>query len=567
LKSFIFIILIYFLPRAVFCLEWDSITISDTLLDFGEVQSAQRHSRQLTIFNHLDQPVKIHNVSFGKETFTCDLDTAEITANGIKTFSVYFEARHNLEYSDLLAVEVSNSIHPLIVLLKAQAVYEDPYYNSTFNKSGTELKSSLHNIVKGHTQYPYTSSSPDVWDILKNTDEDPDNSSNVRLFYTGWSYKKSDQNTGDNNGWNREHVWAKSHGGFGNDPPAGTDVHHIRPADVTVNGARGSLDFDNGGSLYTDDDGATECRYDGDSWEPRDSEKGDTARMLYYMAVRYEGNGEPDLELSESIPSSGPYFGKKSTLYSWHLQDTADAWEKRRNERIFSWQNNRNPFIDHPEFAERMPSISGILIPEGGPEIKAAPESIDLGTTAPGDSVSYFFAVLNCGTADLAVSDISFTDNNFSADRVSLELGTDEYEFIKLTYAADSGEGNFSAAMNISSNDEDTPLLQIPAAVNVSASTGLGTESALPQRFMLYPNYPNPFNPHTKIKFHIPQKNTVQAALYDVLGRRIMIMLDSELAAGVHTISFTPHDLNSGIYYCRLCCGKEVRVQKMMYLK
>ena len=228
------------------------------------------------------------------------------------------------------------------------------YYNGTEGVNGEDLKTVLHGIIDNHVEYSYD----DLRDfILKHTDEDTANSNKVICLYTGWSYDKDDFGGGASD-WNREHVWAKSHGDFGNNPPCGTDAHHIRPTDVTVNSRRGNLDFDNGGSAYTDGDGATGCYVDSDSWEPRDEVKGDVARMIFYMAVRYEGdNGEIDLEMadnSNSSPSGQPLHGKKSTLLEWHHLDPVSSWEIRRNDRVYEYQENRNPFIDHPEFVERI---------------------------------------------------------------------------------------------------------------------------------------------------------------------------------------------------------------------
>ena len=214
------------------------------------------------------------------------------------------------------------------------------YYDSADGLSGTALKAALHDIIDGHTEKSYDF----LWTGLKYTDEDPDNSNNFVLLYTGRSLSKSSSYPA----WNREHTWAKSHGDFGNDPPCGTDMHHLRPTDVSVNSDRGNKDFDNGGTLHSE---ATECRYDSDSWEPRDAVKGDVARSMLYMTVRYEGDsGEPDLELVDYTGTSGPNFGKLSTLLAWHVQDPVDDWERRRNDRVYSYQNNRNPFIDHPEY-------------------------------------------------------------------------------------------------------------------------------------------------------------------------------------------------------------------------
>lgn len=182
-------------------------------------------------------------------------------------------------------------------------------------------------------------------------------------------------------GWSREHVWAKSHGDFGTDKGAGTDVHHLRPADITVNSARNNKDFDNGGSIYIDGDGSTECNSDADSWEPRDAVKGDVARMLFYMATRYEGtDGEVDLELVDQVdsdeldePGKG-FHGKLSTLLQWHIEDPVDSFEIIRNDVIYSYQKNRNPFIDHPEFVQKIWSTAtGIEAIQQSDKIKIFP--------------------------------------------------------------------------------------------------------------------------------------------------------------------------------------------------
>jgi endonuclease I len=227
----------------------------------------------------------------------------------------------------------------------AMAQIPPGYYDAAAGLTGEDLRAALHDIIDDHIEYSYD----DLRDfILMDTDEDPDNPNNIILLYTGRSQNKNTFGGGTDD-WNREHVWAKSHGGFGNNPPCGTDAHHIRPTDVSVNGSRGNKDFDNGGTQHPE---ATGCYYTEYTWEPRDEVKGDVARMIFYMEVRYEGTaGEPDLEVVDWVNTSpDPEHGKFSTLYEWHQQDPPDAFEINRNNVIYSYQNNRNPFIDHPEF-------------------------------------------------------------------------------------------------------------------------------------------------------------------------------------------------------------------------
>lgn len=237
------------------------------------------------------------------------------------------------------------------------------YYTGTENQGGDALKTSLYNIIKGHTTYEYTSSSTDVWDILKETDKDSENPDKVIMLYSGRSLNAA-QEWNNGNGWTREHVWAKSRGDFGTDEPGvGTDAHNLRPCESSVNSARGNRWFAECTVEYIDNGFATgsyTTNSDADDqwfWKPRDEVKGDVARMIFYMATRYEGeNGEPDLEVIDYIPTdkytNEPVHAKLSDLLQWHKEDPVDEFERNRNEVIYSYQGNRNPFIDHPEWVQ-----------------------------------------------------------------------------------------------------------------------------------------------------------------------------------------------------------------------
>ncbi|KMO95478.1 endonuclease I family protein [Streptomyces roseus] len=221
----------------------------------------------------------------------------------------------------------------------------DAYYAAAEGKTGAALKTALHDIIKTQSKVTYDG----VWNALKVTDQDPANPNNVILVYSGRSQSKS-TNGGGANDWNREHVWAKSHGDFGTATGPGTDLHHLRPEDVTVNSTRGNKDFDMGGSPVAEAPGSFT---DSDSFEPRDAVKGDVARMLLYMAVRYDGgDGFANLEVNDKVDNgSAPAIGRISVLKQWNQQDPPDAFEQHRNQVIFDqFQHNRNPFIDHPEW-------------------------------------------------------------------------------------------------------------------------------------------------------------------------------------------------------------------------
>ena len=238
------------------------------------------------------------------------------------------------------------------------------YYDQANNLSSDELKEALHQIISNHVIFPYTSNSTDTWDIIQESDQDPNENNNMILVYTGRSQEKGYRDGSGNysqyengngtqsNSWNREHIWPKSHGFPDDDDNAYTDVHNLKPCDRSVNSSRGTKDFDFGGNQHSE---ASDCLTDSDSWEPPDYVKGDIARILFYMVVRYDPgvdheNNTFDLELVDyTTPNNTePILGKLSSLLDWHLSDPVDDFEINRNEIIFGFQENRNPFIDHP---------------------------------------------------------------------------------------------------------------------------------------------------------------------------------------------------------------------------
>jgi endonuclease I len=230
----------------------------------------------------------------------------------------------------------------------AAASTRDDYYQAAAGLSGDRLKDALHDIISTRvTALTYER----VWDALKTTDQDPANPSKVVLVYSGTSRSKA-LNGGHKGEWNREHVWAKSHGRFGTTTGAGTDLYNLRPEDVEVNSLRSNKDFDNGGAPVAIAPGNLT---DKDSWEPRDAAKGDVARTIFYMAVRYEGDDAfQDLEVDDTTGrGDAPRIGRVSALLKWNAEDPPDQFERRRNEIIFDrYQHNRNPFVDHPEWVD-----------------------------------------------------------------------------------------------------------------------------------------------------------------------------------------------------------------------
>jgi endonuclease I len=252
-----------------------------------------------------------------------------------------------------------------------RAVAQTGYYAPAQGKTGSELRQALHLLIRNHNEIPYSSSSFDTSDALKVLDEDPENTNNVILLYAARSDPKSLFGTG---GWNREHCWPNSYG-LDDQRPAWNDLFNLRAEDENVNFSRGNKYYDvsdtNAVSYrFPAFPEAPLCSSDSDSWEPPASMKGDLARAMFYMDVRYEGtSGEPDLILTDNtsvIDATNAFMGRLSTLLTWHLADPVSDAERLRNERIYTlYQHNRNPFVDHPEWVDAVfrPRLRIVRIP------------------------------------------------------------------------------------------------------------------------------------------------------------------------------------------------------------
>lgn len=235
------------------------------------------------------------------------------------------------------------------------------YYSSIdFNQTGDALKSQLTTLITNThtTEIYYTSSAPDVWDALKQTDLDPDDvtNTNVLLMY---GYDDTDAITkndrvrdealschqpGCTGLWNREHVYPKSLANPSlttDNPGTGTDAHNLRACDGQMNSSRNNRPYEEGSG------DATITPTVG-NWYPGDEWCGDVARMIMYMYVRYPSQC---LATSVGVGSTTYSIDMPDIFLEWNEEDPISAYEISRNDLLEGIQGNRNPFIDNPYLA------------------------------------------------------------------------------------------------------------------------------------------------------------------------------------------------------------------------
>jgi endonuclease I len=242
-----------------------------------------------------------------------------------------------------------------------EVVYVDgggSYYND-IDVEGQYLASDLNRLIEDHDHIGYDS----LWGAFEHTDRRSDGKvwdiySDIPGGTAPYSYDFDDDQCGqyaeEGDCFNREHTFPSSW--FGDGSPMQSDLHQVFPVDGYINGIRGSYPYGDVG--YANYDGANGtmrgnsdlCSYSGRVFEPIDDYKGDVARAQLYMSIRYRGE---DGDWSSSVATDGSTLEDwyLQTMIAWHLLDPVSDKERDRNDAIDDIQRNRNPFVDHPEYA------------------------------------------------------------------------------------------------------------------------------------------------------------------------------------------------------------------------
>ncbi len=273
----------------------------------------------------------------------------------------------------------------ILTVVAGPALADAPagYYASVDTTNQAAMRQTVHAVIDDHTKIPYTASSTDTWNVLELADQDPNDAGRILDVYLNASYQKWGAGNTD---YNREHTWPKSFG-FPDDGSTNypySDCHHLFLCNDSRNSSRSNKPFGSVGGAGTTEYGTQvnngvgggSGTYPGWSnwanttyWETWWDRRGDVARAIFYMDVRYEGGthggtgvSEPDLVVTNDLGliqasntgnnESVAYMGLLSVLLQWHEEDPVDAKEMAHTDAVFASQGNRNPFIDHPEWVD-----------------------------------------------------------------------------------------------------------------------------------------------------------------------------------------------------------------------
>lgn len=261
---------------------------------------------------------------------------------------------------------VTNSSNVAIADSSTTAYYSGNYYNSIDTSlRGDDFRDKLANLITTtHTTYTVYNGGSNLAlnNVFDKTDKNP-NGSGMVLFYTGTVVSSF-----SSSGANREHVWPKNGGkAFSAESECGSDAHHLRPCDQTLNSSRGSLSYGEVTDSVVKQGGSTSygnlCYRSGSFFYPGEGYRGATARILMYVQTRW-GN-KFNLQFVDGAGHSKT-IGDFKTLMKWHLEELPTQEEINRNQAVYEIQGNRNPFIDHPEYAAYIYSEAGSYYANNG---------------------------------------------------------------------------------------------------------------------------------------------------------------------------------------------------------
>ena len=430
----------------------------------------------------------------------------------------------------------------------------DYYPNSLEGKNGAELKTELHNLLKNHTRLPYGSRDYNqiacTWTVFKKSDVRPNGK--VWDMYSNNSYNFSN-GAGATKGMNIEHSVPKSWWGdaanydgtnaltrFKYD--GSYDLHHLTPSDADANMAKSnyplgvvdSPSFDNGVTKVGT--GQANGRAT-NLFEPADEYKGDFARMYLYFVTCYQDYSWKSSALSMFAQNSYPTLNAygQSLLLKWHRQDPVSQKEIDRNNAVYSFQGNRNPFIDYPNMVEYIWgdstnyefSFSGQST--SAPSISISNDKIEfgyIGTETSKDKEIYIKG--KNLTTDITAKLLNNDSGDFSLGMSNLpahELNTTGIN-LAITFSPRS-IGTRNVTLRLSSDE-----LSAPVDITISGTVLLSDASYL-RIIDIKSTYKKSDEPvRLMLNMNLDTQWTVD-------GKPATHLIPSELSAGLHTIQFT----------------------------
>jgi hypothetical protein len=487
-------------------------------LDFGLVNFGEKDSISVELTNITDETVLIDPPVFfdyyTSQPFYVSTYPASIGAGQSAEVYVVFEPVHNMDHNSELVIRTSGNAGALALDLRGDCQYESAYYQDTYNLLDENLKLALKTITSsGYQQASYNDARDEMFMVIDNQAVNGQGAveNTVTGVYTGedavgYASRSEVQNAPFF--FDTEHIFPQ--GFFDQNLPMRSDLHHLAPTKSFANNARGSLRFGevvtgtpvgDGGSMVGLSDEGLEV------FEPRDEQKGMSARSIMYFVVRYQNY------------SSHMSFQLEEVCRAWHGQFPPNEVDMARNESIFAFQNNRNPFVDYPQFADR---IFAIRYEENRPNVGTlflSHESIDFGVVADVSPSARFNLVLsNPGERFIPITNLSISNDiegvySLDADQpTSLVIDKGESVEIPVNFTPNGTSAAFGGLLTFNTNVPGNLEVEVPIISSTLVSTAQVEDD-------YYQMVPNPFSDAIWFSDASAAAGIRSISVYDISGR------------------------------------------------
>ncbi len=450
-----------------------NVEVVSNVINFADATEISSTSAEVIILNPGIYPVDVSDIDlfelYSSQPFSVADTAFTLMPQDSHKVVVNFLPRHNIQHSMGLVIKTTSGFGHVAVELEGQGKYSDSYYSTTENKSEEALKTALKTrIGLGYNSLGYTTARDNMYGSIDN------DSGVVECVYTGRTATFNTRAGANANSFNTEHTYPQ--GMFNQNEPMRSDLHHLFPTDVAANSQRGNDPFGIVTNSVWSQGGSASG---GGKFEPRDVQKGATARAMMYFVLRYQDY-------------NNFFQSQANVLYTWHEQFPPGAKEKSRNSEIAALQNSRNPFVDYPQFKERITSLVGNGTAPAVKELYLSDDTIDLAWRA--GRYVYDFVLYNSGNTDITLTNFSLSDTSLHFDQGApgqLIIGPHQSATLPISFnSAKNYAGNF---LQFDTDIQGQSSILVPIES--------GTEIGMPEHNTVrWEIYPNPVEDHITIK-------------------------------------------------------------------
>lgn len=528
------------------------ISSDSTSINFGVVMVGSSDSALVTLTNREGTALSVTNIKFyttlGDIPFSASQSSFTIPANGTQTVWIYFSPTQNILHNSTMVVQHNATSGHEAIALNGQGRFPLAYYNTTENLSEEALKVALKaRLAQGYNQLSYNAARDAIFMTLDNKRLNGQGATvnTLECVYTGFnktSYTSRSNAQTTNPQFNTEHTFPQ--GFFNSNLPMRSDIHHLYPTTNNSNSQRGNKPFGivTGGTPVTLGGGSF---YNNTTFEPRNAQKGATARAMMYFVIRYQDY-------------SNHFSVQQNIIKNWHNTYPVAAADSARNAGTMIVQGNRNPFIDYPQLEKRITNFIATSVAPAVNGLDVLQTSINFGTFLNQAPDTFDYVLVNRGNTVISFSNFALSNNSIlsfaSGSGVNSTLNPGEA--IEISVIAQT-----SNTTTLSENLTFTTNLPFPSgnfSVPISGrSVVVGiNDKELNNSIEIYPN---PIQSDLNIRIN-GQKENLEFRLFDVARKSIEV--ETLNTNGNYILSTS--NISKGVYFLQISNSQETVIRKII---